>query len=632
MARSRTPQRWLLGISVLSLSAALLTPGAVRAQEAGRPLDRSLEAYRERMRSQDGARSGKPAEARLALRQESAIQVDDRQVYPTDPSQPPRAALLVEPPVSTQPAPGEVLGEIPDPTEADRVFASRLKRIEELANGETRVVDNYQRVIAKAREYLSKLKREKQYPITLAECVQRALQNNYSIRIEAFNPRISRMDVVRAEAAFDTVFFLDANYQSLDQPVPSQLSSSVTDNRALSGGLRKLLPTGMTVETSMAWSRNSTDNQFVTLNPSHSTSWTTTFTQPLLRGFGLDYNRAFIESNRLAYKGSVEQYMVTVRDRLLEVEQAYWSLLSARRNVMVLAELVAQNYATYENMKIRLEHDATPVEVANSRSRWKRNEVEYQTAVKRVKDFEDELKNLLNDSDLTLADDVELVPTETPFASFMSIDQFAEVRSALENRNELTQVKLQIEQARIDTSRAKNETLPQLNLRFQYTVEGLGNSADNSFDDLKGNDFESYVVGVSFEVPIGQRDAYARLMQARARESQLIVQLHQTTDDIVQEVNNSVRNLVVGYENIPSALDSVLSAERNLRALQARTDRIDPNFLQTELSGVQELANNRQRLLQVVTDYNVAIIRLERDKGTLLRYNNVVVSDEPTPR
>jgi hypothetical protein len=45
---------------------------------------------------------------------------------------------------------------------------------------------------------------------------------------------------------------------------------------------------------------------------------------------------------------------------------------------------------------------------------------------------------------------------------------------------------------------------------------------------------------------------------------------------------------------------------------------------------VDQLANNRLTLLNVLVEYNIALATLERDKGTLLEYNNVVlIDDEP---
>ena len=46
------------------------------------------------------------------------------------------------------------------------------------------------------------------------------------------------------------------------------------------------------------------------------------------------------------------------------------------------------------------------------------------------------------------------------------------------------------------------------------------------------------------------------------------------------------------------------------------------------LAGGGSLGAVEVGMLQVLVDYNLAIVDLERSKGTLLRYNNVVISSE----
>ena len=542
-----------------------------------------------------------------------------------------RASLVTEPPVNEVPSPLDILSQIPDPSKADEVFAARLAKIESTAR-EARVVNQYKRVINRAKENLKQLYRPEKLELSLQDCIHRALENNYTIRRETYGPAISDASLVEAEAAFDAVFYLDFSYSNMDQPTSSELASNQNDYRSYGGGIRKLLPTGMQVQTGVTQSRTFTDLQFATINPSYETKFTTSFTQPLLRGFGLDYNRAGINIARIDTRISRETFIQQVRDTLLSVEQTYWQLVTARRNAMALAETVGQNWVTYQSMKERQAHDATPVELNNSKSRWQSRQVEFIEAIKNVLDAEDQLKNLLNDPTLTLAEMVEIVPTEIPFVAPLALDQFAEVRTALDERSEIRQARFAIEQARIQTQRSKNETLPQLDLGFQYDVQGLGGNGDNSFDNMTTNRFRSYSVSATFSYPIGNRGPRAALRRARLQESQAVAQLQQVIDAVAIEVNVAVRQLIVRYTQIPPQLDAVVAADGNLRAYQARAEQVSPSYLETELSAVEQVANTRKTLLQVITDYNYTIVQLEKAKGTLLEYYNINVTDESAGR
>lgn len=612
--------------------ALLLLMGSCQA--SGADVERSISDYRDRMLSegQPALRDAdRPVQGRLALRAEPmALPPEDRGDLPA------RAALLARPAATTQPAPKDVLFELPDPSDAVSNFRQRLAWLREKAAGsqDDRVVRNYERVVSKAEEFIHLRKRPRETRLSLAECVQRAIENNYTVRIQAHNPAIAQTQIVEAEAAFDVEFFLDWTWANLDQATQSQFQAGYSDNRRFSGGFRQLLPSGMQASVGVDHARNKTGfpSNIQPLNPVYGTSFFTELRQPLARGFGLDVNRAQIELRKSDYRISVDEFIARVRDTLLEVETAYWSLVNARRSVAIRAEATAQNFVTWQNMIERLDHDATQVEVANAESRYQTAFVGFLESLKIVADAEDRLKNLINDPELKLSEDLEIIPTETPFAAATVLDQFAEVRTALDQRAEIRQAKERITQARIGTNVAKNQILPRFDLIFRYEVQGQGSSADNSWDNLTQHNFISYTIGASFSYNFGERRGRAQWTRARLQESQAVVALNQVTDAIVEEVNVAVRTLIVRYAQLPPALIAVNASERNLRSLQARTQRIDPNYLQTELGAVEQLAQARLTLLRVVTDYNIGMLQLEKAKGTLLDYNNISVVDAKSLR
>ena len=94
---------------------------------------------------------------------------------------------------------------------------------------------------------------------------------------------------------------------------------------------------------------------------------------------------------------------------------------------------------------------------------------------------------------------------------------------------------------------------------------------------------------------------------------------------VVAEVNIALRKLETTYEQILPRFESSQAAERQVESILARAERKDFTQLSAELGARRGLANNRLAMLQAVIDYNIAIIDLERAKGTLLRYNNVEI-------
>ena len=61
--------------------------------------------------------------------------------------------------------------------------------------------------------------------------------------------------------------------------------------------------------------------------------------------------------------------------------------------------------------------------------------------------------------------------------------------------------------------------------------------------------------------------------------------------------------------------------------MRAREQAKSAEQINTELGAQSNLAVARQNLLQSLVDYNRAIVELERVKGTLLLYDNVVLEE-----
>ena len=95
---------------------------------------------------------------------------------------------------------------------------------------------------------------------------------------------------------------------------------------------------------------------------------------------------------------------------------------------------------------------------------------------------------------------------------------------------------------------------------------------------------------------------------------------------MILDTNLAVRKLGSTYDQLVPGLESVHAREREIDSIVARAERMDINTLRNELSARQDLARSRSFLLSSLIDYNIAIIDLERAKGTLLRHHNVIIA------
>jgi len=473
------------------------------------------------------------------------------------------------------------------------------------------------------------IQRAKQIRLSLQECVALALANNYKIKTEGYGPAVSATDILKAEAAFDAMYFADAQYEKKNQPTPVNNQSSDSDTRTLTTGLQKRLSTGATVTGRYSLVRlNNTSLEQGNIDPQYTSNFLVELRQPLLRNFGVDVNRSQIEVNKNVQKQDQYKYREAVRDTLQDVERAYWRLVQARRNVVIQRHLVAQTEETLEALLKRTTYDVYQIQPTRVKALLGTRRAEYVQVKNAVGDAEDQLKALLNDPSLNLGEDVEIVPTDIPTLGPLVMDRISEVQAALECRSEIHRAKLSIENLRINVAVARNQALPQFDMVFQYGINGLSDNPDNSFDQMSTSNYQDYLVGLSLQYPIGNRAGQAAVRKALLQRDQGLAGLKQVIENVILEVDVAVRNLQTSYFQVPPSKEAVQAAEENLAAIVARKVKLSPEFLEVQLSAQETLANARRALLAALVNYNVSIVQLERAKDTLLRYNNVTVDAE----
>ncbi|RME37284.1 MAG: TolC family protein, partial [Planctomycetota bacterium] len=485
--------------------------------------------------------------------------------------------------------------------------------------------------IQRVLERIRTIRRKQQVHLSLEEVIRRTLANNYGIEVVRYNPAVDLTRVVEAEAAFDAVFFTNVTKNNVDRPTGSQLLSTDLDVLDLSSGVRKLLPVGTQVSGTYELTRTKQTFAFQLINPEYFSRLILEMRQPLLRGFGLDVNRSLIVLAQHDRKISRLTFERQVRDTLRQVEELYWRLVQARREVVINARLLAEFEAIYEYLVARGGYDVTPVQIEATRADLEEAKATFVQQEAEVFNAEDRLLGMINDPSLNLVDHPELIPDDFPQLAQIEVDPLAEVQTALDHRTELKEQELRIASAKINVGRAKNAELPRFDLTFRVTYDGLSGTADRSFDELSRTKFIEYFIGVEFEMPIGNRGPRAARRRAQLQHAQAVAELKRLFEQVITEVNLAVRGLNVAYDQIAPSYESAQARLREVESIVARAERKDFNTLINELGARQRLANIRSAMLRAMVDYNVAIIELERAKGTLLEHDNVVVAgpDEP---
>jgi outer membrane protein len=480
--------------------------------------------------------------------------------------------------------------------------------------------------------------------LSLQEVIQRAVAHNRDVAVAGYEPAIEGTRVIEAEARFDPTFF--ANLTFTDEEVLSPSSSFVAVDpfnpsgfQSLSGqtGIRQNLFSGGTAEISYRSQRIFRDTipegAGVGVNPYYLNEMLLRVTQPLLRDFGSEINRARITIARNNQRISTLEFRNTLEEQVATIEQTYWQLVQAVREVRIQEDLLTETIRTADILGLRRREgaDVTRVQTAQAEAAVASREAVLVRARSRVKDLSDELKRRMGDPAYPSSSPVVILPAVLPLTEPLKFDPAEQFDTALKNRLELGQQQIRIDSAAIALAVAKNNILPQLNLVGQVSFQGAGEDIENAFKNASEFHEPSYTLGLEFEVPFGNRLAHSVRRRAQLQRGQAIAGYDQQIQIIEQEVSVSLREIDTSYEEIYKRGQAVFQSFDSLQAIQQRRENnepLTPVFVQLELDSQQTLANARAEEAQAIASYNIAISRLERAKGTILRYNNIVMQEQ----
>lgn len=476
--------------------------------------------------------------------------------------------------------------------------------------------------------------------VTLEELIKRTVVSSLEVKIAGYQPAIDETRVTEAEARFDPTYFFEAQYDKTNKDLAFVIAGQGNRNDqsifTTRTGIRQNLESGGQVEVRAQTGRNEvfTPNSGTDPNPFWDSEVLIQLTQPLLRDFGNEVNRARITINRNNQRISVMDFRKQLEETLFNVEQTYWQLVQATREVEIQQELLNRTIETAIRLVKRFGQDVTRVQVSQANSSVERRRATLVRANARVKDASDRLKQLMNDPEFPVAGKVLLLPGVRPLEEPVHFILQDQIDTALLNRFELGQQQLRVDNAATALVVAKNNLLPQLNVVGQIGYTGLDGQFSDTLDDVFEGHNPNYQAGIQLEIPIGNRAARAVYQRALLQRQQAIDNYRKLIDDVSTEVKTAARDVETTWEEIRRSTAAVFAAADSLQAITDRENAgepLSPTFLDLKLNQQQELATAQSAQAQSIAGYNIAIARLEQAKGTLLRYNNVMLEQDNLP-
>ena len=477
--------------------------------------------------------------------------------------------------------------------------------------------------------------------VGLESAIRKAVSHNLDLAVARMNPRISQEQITQAQAVFDTVLFASANWAELDTPQPPGLFTGLSgdqqsDTRRLTTGIRQDLTTGGQITAQAQLSRLQQSPSFFSTSRYYDSDVLVQLTQPLLRGFGSDVNKANIELAGIARQADLAALEQTMLDLAVGVEQAYWQLVSARRSLLIQQRLYERTIAMREKLAPRVGFDLLLSDFNEVSARVDQRKADVLRSQLNVRSLSDRLKRLINDPDLPLLDETIIEPADSPVDDSITFSLLDQVTSALQNRPEIETALLQINDADVRRVVADNAQLPILNLTASTTFNGLDlNKGGDALANTTDFDYIDYAIGVEFERPWGNRSAES-LFEQRTLERQRAMKNYKLQAQLVTlEVKDALRSVDTNYRLIATTRSQRRASALSLEVSEIQLDRGGRNENETFTVRVDRVLSRQDALAQAelaevqsLTDYMVAISELNRATGTSLEQAGVEVEGE----
>jgi outer membrane protein len=491
-------------------------------------------------------------------------------------------------------------------------------------------------------------------PLSLQDCVSRTILHSLDIQVTGYEPAISQTDITSAEAVFDAVLFGSATHQVTDQAninsgfftrtitTPDgnrtlRVATDPFDNQRDSNylaGLRKKLPTGASIQLAETLRRfhdiNNEDALF--LDPFYQYSLNLELRQPLLRDFGIDVNRASINAARDQFRISEQNFQRQVIATVAQVETNYWQLVTTRLQIVIFQNQLREGETSLDRLLYRRVLDASSETIARSRGLIERARANLVAAKATALQQQDQLLDSIDDPSLPLDEPWEIIPLDSPTTDVYNFDRRESIKIALSLRPEVAAQRIQVDIRRLALGVAENQVLPRLDMVAQQQITGADNGWNSSWDRQWSNETTNYLLGLSFEVPLGNRAAEAGRTKARHQLNQDQLQLKNFERQVVADVNISITALEGARDEVVSrnkAAEAESDIIKTYQAIEGSEATVDAGFLDRKIESFDRLTAVQQQLASTLYDYNIALMNTHRAQGTLLRHDNIKLAEIP---
>lgn len=483
--------------------------------------------------------------------------------------------------------------------------------------------------------------------LTLKDAIFEALKSNLDLQIQRTTARLAFEQLKMDKSLFIPIAQLSGSKASSKEPsmnIYEGVDTVENNSQRLNLTVNQNLPFGGNLALLVRNTKSDTN----VLNSPWSVAYTASagfqLTQPILRGVGTLATKYQIYLSDNSHRINKYQLQLQIGQLVLDVETAYWELVYAYQNkeAVKMSLQRAMDWLKQNELKVKV-GTAAPIEILSSKAQVASNESQLIRAEQIIQSSEEALKRILNmskDSSILIpVDQPEVKPLEVNFDSFL--------KEAIQNRFELKQAQLTLNNSQMTVKYTKNQTLPILQLVLGYSVTGFGGTSwvvfrdptiprepilpttnladawDMAFSRDKNSDSS---ISLNLQIPLWMSREKAQLSQAKINRERADLQLKNVENTIYSEVKDIVKQHETALKLVDAEKIALQLEEENLKAEEKRLSvGLSTNFNVLEYQ--RRVAAAQSALIRATIDYTLTQARINRILNRTFQFYGINFSD-----
>jgi outer membrane protein TolC len=391
-------------------------------------------------------------------------------------------------------------------------------------------------------------------------------------------------------------------------------------------------PTGGSIQVIWNNNRQTFNSPNQALNPQITSYVQFIAQQQLLAGFGLGTNLRFLHIAKTNQKVSDIAFRAQVIATVVQICDLYWDLVNAYDTDQVSERSVAFANETLDKSRKQFELQAIPqMDVLKAEGDLAVRQQDLTVARTNLELQELYMKNAITRSlEDPVLEEMQVVPVDHVNISAGAPAQPVQdmIAEALQNRTELQEASLVLQNSELSRKTARNALLPSLNAYGFYAGTGYNEDASNTskvvqegFGGALKNALNysspEYQVGLQLSIPLRNRIAKADQFRTELEYRQSQVGFEEQKKRIRIEVRSASFAFEQGASRVEAARKARDLAQKTLDIMQ-QEQKLGAGSNQQTLSAEHDLAIAESALVTAETAYEKARIEVRRATGTVL--------------